>query len=122
MVMLLTDVNARLTWNLIDDVRNVLAFHFMINAFRAGTIVAIVAAGIGWFLVLRRETFAGHTLAVVGFPGGAAAIWLGVAAVWGYFAFCIAAALVIAAIPRAQRRGYVEETAAIGTLQAFALA
>ena len=38
----------------------------MVNAFRAGTIVAIVAAAIGWFMVLRRQTFAGHTLAVVG--------------------------------------------------------
>lgn len=123
--MLLTDVNVRLTWNVVDDVRNALAFHFMVNAFRAGTIVAIVAAGIGWFMVLRRETFAGHTLSVVGFPGAAGAIWLGVSAVWGYFAFCIAAALVIAAIPTgtgARARGYHDESAAIGTLQAFALA
>jgi zinc/manganese transport system permease protein len=123
--MLLTDVNARLTWNLVDDVRNALAFHFMVNAFRAGTIVAIVAAGIGWFMVLRRETFAGHTLSVVGFPGAAGAVWLGLSAVWGYFAFCIAAALVIAAIPSAtgaRARGYHDESAAIGTLQAFALA
>jgi zinc/manganese transport system permease protein len=118
-------VNGRLTWNLVDDVRNALAFHFMVNAFRAGTIVAIVAAGIGWFMVLRRETFAGHTLSVVGFPGAAGAIWLGLSAVWGYFAFCIAAALVIAAIPTgagARARGYHDESAAIGTLQAFALA
>ena len=71
--MLLTDTGGRLSWNLVADVRNLLAFHFMVNAFRAGTIVAIVAAGIGWFLVLRKETFASHTLAVVGFPGGAAA-------------------------------------------------
>jgi zinc/manganese transport system permease protein len=120
--MLLTDVNSRLTWNLIDDVRNVLAFHFMVNALRAGTIVAIVAAGIGWFMVLRRETFAGHTLSLVGFPGAAGAIWLGMSAVWGYFAFCFAAALVIAAIPTQRARGYHDESAAIGTLQAFALA
>jgi zinc/manganese transport system permease protein len=120
--MLLTDVNGRLTWNLIDDVRNALAFHFMVNAFRAGTIVAIVAAGIGWFMVLRRETFAGHTLSLVGFPGAAGAIWLGMSAVWGYFAFCIAAALVIAAIPMQRAQGYHDESAAIGTLQAFALA
>jgi zinc/manganese transport system permease protein len=122
MVMLLTDTSGRLTWNLVDDVRNALAFHFMVNAFRAGTIVAIVAAGIGWFMVLRRETFAGHTLSVVGFPGAAGAIWLGISAVWGYFAFCLAAALVIAAIPSGRARGYHDESAAIGTIQAFALA
>jgi zinc/manganese transport system permease protein len=122
MGMLLTDTTVRLTWNVVDDVRNALAFPYMVNAFRAGTIVAIVAAAIGWFMVLRRETFAGHTLSVVGFPGAAGAIWLGVAAVWGYFAFCIAAALVIASIPRGTARGYHQESAAIGTLQAFALA
>lgn len=119
---LLADASGRLTWNLVDDVRTAFAFHFMVNAFRAGTIVAIIAAGIGWFVVLRRETFAGHTLAVVGFPGGAAAVWLGIAAVWGYFAFCIVAAGVIASLPGKRQHGYLEETAAIGTLQAFALA
>ena len=116
------DSTGRLSWNLVRDLRNLWAFPFMVNAFRAGTIVAIVAAGIGWFLVLRKETFASHTLAVVGFPGGAAAIWLGVAAVWGYFAFCVAAALIIAAIPGTKGRGYLGESAAIGTLQSFALA
>ena len=121
-VGLLADAGVRLTWNIVDDVRNMLAFPYMVNAFRAGTIVAIVAASIGWFMVLRKETFAGHTLSVIGFPGGAGAIWLGVAAIWGYFAFCIAGAVVIASIPRPAPRGYHEESAAIGTLQAFALA
>ena len=46
----------------------------MVNAFRAGTIVAVVAGAMGWFMVLRRQTFAGHTLALVGFPGAAGAI------------------------------------------------
>ena len=43
----------------------------MVNAFRAGTIVAVLAGAIGWFMVLRRQSFAGHTLAVVSFPGAA---------------------------------------------------
>jgi len=98
------------------------AFHFMVNAFRAGTAVAVVAAVVGWFMVLRQETFAGHTLSVVGFPGAAGAVWLGLSASLGFFAFCVAAALVIAAIPRTNGRGFSEESAVIGTLQAFALA
>ena len=120
--VVIADTTVRLTWNLVDDVRNALDFHFMVNAFRAGTIVAVVAATIGWFIVLRRETFAGHMLSVVGFPGAAAAVWLGIAAVWGYFAFCVAAALAVASLPRSHTRGYHEESAAIGTIQAFALA
>src|SRR3954462_3015265 len=94
----------------------------MVNAFRAGTIVAVVAALVGWFMVLRAQSYAGHTLSLVGFPGAAGAVWLGASASLGFFAFCTAAALVIAAVPRSTRRGFSEESAVIGTVQAFALA
>ena len=67
----------------------------MVNAFRAGTIVAVLSALVGWFMVLRRQSFAGHTLAVVGFPGAAGAVLLGVSATYGYFVFGVVAALVI---------------------------
>ncbi len=110
------------TWNLADDLRQLFQFHFMVNAFRAGTIVAIVAGLIGWYMVLRHQTFAGHTLAVIAFPGAAGAVLIGIAAAWGYFGFCVVGALVIAAAPRARGRGYSDETAVIGTVQAFALA
>ena len=112
-----------LSWNLRADLDQLFAFHFMVNAFRAGTIVAVLAGAIGWFMVLRRQTFAGHTLAVVSFPGAAGAIWLGVSATAGYFSACIAAALVIALVPRpASGQSHSEESAVIGTVQAFALA
>ncbi|MBV8982632.1 MAG: metal ABC transporter permease, partial [Acidimicrobiia bacterium] len=94
----------------------------MVNAFRAGTIVAVVAGAIGWFMVVRRQAFAGHTLALVGFPGAAGAVWLGISAVWGFFGFCVTAALLIAGL-RPKRGDYdSEESAGIGTVQAFALA
>ncbi|MFI1912851.1 metal ABC transporter permease [Nocardia sp. NPDC020380] len=116
-------MNPVATWNLVQDVRGMLAYPFMVNAVRAGSIVAVVAGAVGWMMVLRRESFAGHTLATVGFPGAAAAVWLGVAAGYGYFIACIGAALVIAVIPRAVRsRGGGEQSAVIGTVQAFALA
>lgn len=115
-----------LSWNLVDDVRQVLSEPFMVNALRAGGIVAVLAGAIGWFMVLRRQSFAGHTLAVVSFPGAAGAILLGVSATAGYFAAALAAALVIAAVPRATRLGRPgagsAESAVIGTVQAFALA
>ncbi len=118
-----TAIGARLTWDLGGDVHQLFAFHFMVNAFRAGTVVAVVAAAIGWFMVLRHQTFAGHTLAVVGFPGAAGAVLLGVSITAGYFVAAIAAALVIALVRRpASPHGYSEESAVIGTVQAFALA
>ena len=44
-------------------------YPFMVNALEAGTIVALMAAVAGWFMVLRRQSFAGHTLSVMSFPG-----------------------------------------------------
>ena len=120
-------MNAGLTWNVVDDVQQLLSFHFMLNALRAGTIVAVVAGAIGYFMVLRRQAFAGHTLALIGFPGAAAATWLGISVGFGYFGVCIAGALVIAVLPGGGRAtaglgGAGEESAVIGTVQAFALA
>ncbi len=111
----------RLSWNVVADVRHLLAFPFMQNALLAGTIVAILAAVIGWYMVLRGQSFAGHTMSIVGFPGAAGAVWLGLSAATGYFAFCIAAALILAAVPRSGRARR-EESSVIGVLQAFALA
>ena len=116
-------VGTGLSWNLRGDLDQLFAFHFMVNAFRAGTVVAVLAGAIGWFMVLRRQTFAGHTLAVVSFPGAAGAIWLGVSATAGYFTACIAAAFVVALVPRsAPGESHSEESAVVGTVQAFALA
>jgi zinc/manganese transport system permease protein len=117
------------SWNLIQDVRLLLSYHFMLNALRAGTIVAVLSGAIGWFMVLRRQSFAGHTLAVIGFPGAAGATWLGLSTGAGYFGFCIAGALVIAALAGHRGSGLADsggrdgdESAVIGTVQAVALA
>jgi zinc/manganese transport system permease protein len=109
------------SWDVASDLRQLFEFHFMVNAFRAGTIVAVVAALIGWFVVLRQQSFVGHTLAVVSFPGASGAVLIGLSAAWGYFGFCVVAAVIIAATPHA-RGGRSEESAVIGTVQAFALA
>jgi len=112
-----------LTWNIADDIRQLLLYPFMVNAFRAGTIVAVAAGALGWYMVLRRQTFAGHTLAIVSFPGAAGAILIGVSATVGYFVAAITAAIVIAAVPRSLGgRARSGESAVIGTVQAFALA
>ncbi|WP_045877300.1 metal ABC transporter permease [Pseudofrankia sp. DC12] len=110
------------SWDLVADLRDMWSAAFMVNAFRAGLIVAVLAATIGWFMVLRRQTFAGHTLAIAGFPGAAGAVWLGAGLTYGYYTFCLAAALAIATLPRRGEGGYAEQSAAIATVQAFALA
>ncbi len=111
-----------LRWDLVADLQQLFAYHFMVNALRSATITAVVAGIAGWFMVLRRQAFVGHTLSVVSFPGAAGALVVGVASLWGYFALCIAAAVVISAVPySADRPGFSGESALVGVIQAFAL-
>ena len=110
-----------LSWNLVDDVRQLFSYPFMVNALEAGTIVAVMAGVTGWFMVLRRQTFAGHTLSIIAFPGAAAASLAGLPVAAGYFSFCAIGALALAAIA-GSRRSLSAESAAIGSVQALALA
>jgi zinc/manganese transport system permease protein len=110
-----------LSWNPVSDLQQLLSFPFMVNALEAGTIVAVMAGVTGWFMVLRRQTFAGHTLSVIAFPGAAAAGLAGLPIALGYFSFCGLGALALAGIA-GSRRSLAAESAAIGSLQALALA
>ena len=51
-------------------------YAFMRNAFMAGTLVAVTAGIVGYFVVLRRLAFAGHALAHIGFAGATGAVFL----------------------------------------------
>jgi zinc/manganese transport system permease protein len=113
--------DAGFSWNLVRDVQQLWSLPSMVNAYRAGAIIAVTAGAVGWFMVLRRQTFAGHAVAMAGFPGAAGAVLVGLAAGWGYFGFCIGAALLIAAGARGGRAGLAHESALTGVVQAFAL-
>jgi zinc/manganese transport system permease protein len=114
--------NPQLSWNLARDASEVLEYHFMVNALIAGSIVAVMAGLLGWFMVLRREAFAGHTLSLMAFPGASGAALIGVPAAWGYFAFCAAGGVVIGRLSGPGRRSLSEQSALIGCVQALALA
>jgi zinc/manganese transport system permease protein len=114
--------NPTLSWNLGHDISQVLEYHFMINALLAGSVVAVMAALVGWVMVLRGEAFAGHTLSMMAFPGAAAAALAGVPGAWGYFLFCGAGAGAIARISGSGRFSWSEQSAGIGAVQALALA
>lgn len=64
----------------------------MQNAFLAGTLVAIMAGVLGYFMVLRSQSFAGHSLANVGFAGATGASLFGAPPILGLFAAGVAAA------------------------------
>jgi zinc/manganese transport system permease protein len=74
------------------------AYDFMIRAFEAASIVAIVAGLIGYFLVLRGQTFAGHALSHVGFAGATGAALIGLAPLWGLLGFTVAGGIAMGAL------------------------
>ncbi len=112
-----------LSLDLVADFRALTAYPFMVNALEAGTLVAVMAGVVGWFMVLRGESFAGHTLSVMAFPGASGALLLGAPAAVGYFSFCGACALVIgAATGTGARRRRGEAAAVTGAVQALGLA
>jgi zinc/manganese transport system permease protein len=114
--------NPHLGWNVANDVSELVEYHFMVNALLAGGIVAVMAGLVGWVMVLRREAFAGHTLAMMAFPGASAAALVGIPAAWGYFAFCGVGGLAIGRLSGGEHGSWSEESAAIGAVQASALA
>src|SRR3984957_11036109 len=108
--------------NPIDDVRALFTYPFMVNALAAGPIVAVLAGMGGWYVVLRRQTFASHTLSVMAFPGATGAALAGLPTSLGYYVACTVAALAIGRAGRGDRRGYGAESAAVGTIQTVGLA
>jgi zinc/manganese transport system permease protein len=94
----------------------------MVHALEAGTIVAVLAAVVGWYMVLRRQSFVGHTLSVMAFPGAAGASLIGLPVTLGYYLACGAAAVAMAPASRSVTRSYGTENATIGTVQAVGLA
>ncbi|MBV8119396.1 MAG: metal ABC transporter permease [Alphaproteobacteria bacterium] len=73
-------------------------YDFMRTAFLAGGVVAVAAGAVGFFLVLRNLTFAGHALSHVGFAGATGSVLIGVGALWGLLAFTVAAAVAMGLI------------------------
>jgi len=106
-----------ISWNLIEDMQTQLQYAFMQNAYLAGAIVAVVAGVVGYFVVLRGLSFAGHALADIGFAGAAGAVLLGIDPIFGLLVFTIGSAVGIGLLgKRIQGRDV-----AIGIVLAWAL-
>ncbi len=72
-----------------------LSYGFVIDALAAGGIVAVVAGIVGFFLVMRGQTFAGHALSHVGFAGATGAVLIGATPFSGLIALTLAAGLAM---------------------------
>jgi zinc/manganese transport system permease protein len=122
-------MNPSLSPNPISDVQGLFTYPFMVNALAAGTIVAVLGAVVGWYVVLRRQAFASHTLSVMAFPGATGAALIGLPTALGYYVACTAAALAIGRAGASREAGRAGgtgartgESAVIGTVQTVGLA
>ncbi|MBB3255326.1 zinc/manganese transport system permease protein [Paraburkholderia bannensis] len=79
-------------------IRTMLDYDFMVNAFAASGIVAVLAGIVGYFLVMRGQTFAGHALSHVGFTGATGAVLLGISPMWGMVGFTLVAGVSMGAL------------------------
>ncbi len=79
-------------------ITDMFAYEFMTNAFAASGIVAVVSGLVGYFLVMRGQTFAGHALSHIGFAGATGAGLIGFAPLWGLLAFTLAAGILMGAL------------------------
>ena len=73
-----------------------LEYAFMRQALLAASSIGAAAGAVGYFVTLRRQTFADHALSHVGFAGAAGAVVLGLSAYLGLFVFTLAAGLALA--------------------------
>ena len=76
---------------------------YMITAWEASTVVAVVAGVVGFFTVLRGAAFVAHSLPNGAFAGAAGASLVGINTLLGLGVFALAGALAIAAFGRRAR-------------------
>jgi zinc/manganese transport system permease protein len=96
---------------------DILQYAFIQHAFLAGSLVAVVAAMMGYFLIVRGLTFAGHALSHIGFAGAAGAVLLGIDPILGLLVFTTGSSLVIGLLGKEIR----ERDIAVGVVMTFTL-
>ena len=89
----------------------------MRHAFAAATPVSVVAGVVGYFLVLRGQTFAGHALSHVGFTGATGAVLVGLPPLWGLVLMTLGAGVGMGLLGEE----LAQRDVAIGLVLAFAL-
>ncbi len=103
--------------NIITAISEAWSFDFVRTALAAGTVCALLAAAVGYFVVLRQMAFAGHALGHIGFAGACASVVLG----WGPLPGMLALNVIAGAGMGMLGRRVQESDLVIGMTLAFAL-
>jgi zinc/manganese transport system permease protein len=98
LLLVVNNTAPALSWNVVSDIAAIFQYQFMVNAFTAGTVVAIVAGAIGYFVVLRSSSFAAHALSHIGFAGATGAVVLAINPIFGLLAFTMGSGMAIGAL------------------------
>jgi zinc/manganese transport system permease protein len=80
---------------------------FMVDAWIAGVVVAVVAGVVGFFVVMRGSSFVAHALPNGSFAGAAGAALVGTSTLLGLAVFAVLGALGIAGLGRRGRHDVV---------------
>ncbi|TMC14905.1 MAG: metal ABC transporter permease [Chloroflexi bacterium] len=115
-MLILSADSGELSWDLLADLQRLLHYAFMRNAYLAGTLVALAAGLMGYFMVLRSQSFAGHSLANVGFAGATGAFLFGIPTVIGLFLAGVLAAFGIHALNTEGQRESQQSDIAVGAV------
>jgi zinc/manganese transport system permease protein len=91
---------------------------FMEHALIGGSLVAVAAGLLGYFVITRQNAFAAHALAHIGFPGATGAILVGAPVTLGLAVFCVGGGLLIGLFGRR----VADREMATGTILALATA
>jgi zinc/manganese transport system permease protein len=96
----------------------ILQSQFMVHALIGGSLVAVAAGLLGYFVITRQNAFAAHALAHIGFPGATGAILVGAPVLLGLAVFCVGGGLLIGLFGRR----VADREMATGTILALATA
>src|SRR4051812_3005467 len=99
-----------------SDWLDIMGTTFMRHALIGGSLVALAAGLLGYFVITRQNAFAAHALAHIGFPGATGALLVGAPVTLGLALFCVGGGLLIGLFGKR----VAEREIATGTILALA--
>ena len=82
---------------MIEQIHHYLSYDFVRNALIAGSLAGILGAVVGYFVVIRKVSFAAHSLAHIGFTGATGAVLFALSPLEGMLIISVLAGLMMGA-------------------------
>jgi zinc/manganese transport system permease protein len=82
---------------MIEQIHYYLSYDFVRNALIAGSLAGILGAVVGYFVVIRKVSFAAHSLAHIGFTGATGAVLFALSPLEGMLIISVLAGLMMGA-------------------------